>query len=552
MENILQVEKLSVEYPNGFILHPVDLTMRQGEIVAIAGESGSGKSTFAKALLNMLNSKASVSGQVLINNNNIFHMSEQEMKEKRSKEFAICFQNSLDLFNPLLTVREHFFEVLQKTYKKSELLAKAKELLATVQLDEKILEKYPKQLSGGMAQKILILCAVALTPKLVILDEPTSSLDINSKQQVISFIKEMSKKYNITFLIVTHDLGVAKALSEKMLILYNGKLVELGKTADILEKPRHPYTKGLINSSMDINPYRDIWGIRHVDDNDKKVAGCPFYLRCTQKLETCAQTMPQIKKHKVDTSRLIACNRGGIIKVLEGVNITKSYNKDLIIKNVNIDIESAEVVSLVGASGLGKTTLSSILAGYLQCDIGTVLFEGKPADFNKLHSVKNGVQMVFQDPNTSINPNFTVMEAIIEPLKLTASIEDDKQNAQIVRSVLNDVGLPNTDNFLKEKIKNLSGGQKQRISVARALVMEPTVLIADEPTSMLDASSKANLLRLLKSIQNTKGFSMLIITHDLPCAMKISDRIYLIEKNKKVMEITDTPSVYNYFDAHLA
>lgn len=529
---MVQIRDLEVIYPNGFSLKPIDLNIAQGEILSIVGESGSGKTTFGKSVARVLDKDVKVKGQVLIKDMDIYNIPEETLRHKRMRDFAICLQNSQELFNPLLTIEEQLFEVLKKAYEGDEIKHRMKELLCQVGLDESVLKKYPRQLSGGMLQKILIIKAIGLNPKFVILDEPTSSLDKESKEQIISLIKETNRNCGTSFLVITHDLTIARILSHRMMILYGGKVMEIGDTTKVLNNPRHPYTRGLINSSMDLNPYRDIWGIRS-GDGEEQTCGCPFFHRCNQKLSSCRHQMPKLKRTLDDEERMVACNRDGIVKVLSGKNLVKSYDREKVIQDVNIDLMAGEVVSLIGESGVGKTTLSKILGGFLEPDNGEILFEGRDANFRKLHRTKGGLQMVFQDPTTSINPNMKVIDAVSEPLRLSYMAKDYMEEA---KRVLKDVGLSCGGDILNSKVRHLSGGQKQKLAVARALIMEPKVLLADEPTSMLDSSSKANLLRLLKEIQNTRGFSMLIITHDIASAIKISDRIYLLCNESGILE----------------
>lgn len=314
-----------------------------------------------------------------------------------------------------------------------------------------------------------------------------------------------------------------------MMIFYHGHLVEQGQTTDILKDPKHPYTSGLINSSMDINLYKDVWGIRNVRGEVRDAHGCPFYPRCTQGIDMCKTHSPHLTPHKIVDNRLIACNRGGIVTIIKGVDLYKSYGKNPVLQGVNIDVLSSEIVSVVGVSGMGKTTLSGILAGYNSADSGQVFYDGEKADYKMLHRTKGGLQMIFQDPSSALNQTMTVYDAVAEPLKLNYP-DDDIMSA--VKDVLFEVGLTEDDDFCNKKIKSLSGGQQQRVAIARALTMKPRLLIADEPTSMLDPSSKANLIRHIKHIQNRKGLSVLLITHDLSCAMKISDRIFMLEHGK--------------------
>ena len=529
---MIKIDKLKVEYPQEFSLDPISMNIEKGEIISLVGESGSGKTTFGKAVVGIIENNAQVSGEVLIDNINIGKISQKELKQMQMKDFSICFQNSQELLNPLLTVGEQLFEVFKKEYGKNDIKAEILKLLKKVGLKEDILHKYPYELSGGMIQKILVITSLCLKPKFVVLDEPTSSLDEESKEQVIKLIKNINREYHTSFLIITHDLILAKKLSNRIAIIYGGKIVEVGDSRKILETPMHPYTRGLINSSMELNPYKDIWGIPNGESGDNAI-GCPFFSRCNQRLESCRETIPSLKNLSKDKNRLIACNRGGIVQFIKGNKITKSYNGKNIIRNIDIQLMAGETISLIGESGIGKTTLLKVIGGFLDPDYGEILFEGKKADFKKLHKSKHGLQVIFQDPTTSINPNMKIIDAVSEPLRLSSKQTNCEEE---VKKVLKDVGLPQDEIFLNKRVKDLSGGQKQRVSIARALIMEPKVLLADEPTSMLDVSSKANLLRLLKGIQNSKGFSMIIVTHDLTSAVKISDRIYLLEKSKGIKE----------------
>lgn len=519
---VLQVKDLSVGYPDGFALRPVSFTLEQGEILAVVGESGSGKTTLGRAVVNLFSCKYPVkSGEVWINGREILHLEEKTLRLLRMKDFSIAFQNSSELLNPSMKLREQLYEVLKKGLPKEEWPMRASELMQLVNLEERDLERFPRELSGGMAQRFLIAVAIALNPRLVVLDEPTSSLDVDSRGAFVELIRGIQKEKQIAFLLITHDLLLAKELSTRMMVLYQGVVEETGDTKDLLTLPRHPYTRGLIQSSMELNPYRDIWGIRPGESSGH---GCPFYGRCTQSLERCGEQCPPLSNQG---GRILSCHRGGIVKLLEGRRLSKAYKGQTVLRDAELTLYSGEIVSLIGPSGSGKTTLASIFAGFLAPDNGELFFEEKIADFKTLHKISGGLQMVFQDSESALNPAMKVIDAVAEPLRLSGAggLED------VIRA-LRDVGLPNTPEFYEKKIRALSGGQKQRVCIARALAMKPRILVADEPTSMLDASSKANLLRLLKGLQNEKGYSMLMVTHDLACAEKVSDRIYRIEEGK--------------------
>lgn len=526
MEEILKLSEVSVQYPD-FQLFPVTLQLYAGETLAILGESGSGKTTLARAISRLLPQSAKMSGQIEICGYPVSDMKEADLKKIRMEQFSVCFQSSSEWLNPSMKIYDQLAEVLSRKYSRKEIRQKAESVMRQVDLSPDTLNRYPKELSGGMIQKFMIAMAIALEPRLIILDEPTSSLDAGAKQEIIKLIKKIRRQTSASFVLITHDIMVAKELSEKIMILYQGEVVETASTDQLLHAAHHPYTRGLIHSFPELFPYRDMWGIRPADhakcDPDHH---CVFFNRCTQRIDVCAHRRPLLKEGP--PSRFVACHRGGIVKTLSAQGLKKNYGAQEVLSDAALKVYSGELVAVVGKSGVGKTTLCSILAGFLKADQGEILFEGIPADYKKLHREKGGIQMVFQDSTSALDPRLTVSQVIGEPLKLSGEKNKETIN-ETIKNLLYEVGLPTDSSFLKKKTEELSGGQKQRVNLARALTMEPKLLIADEPTSMLDASSKANVLRLLKTIQNKEGCAMLFITHDLESARKIADRIYLVE-----------------------
>lgn len=524
MSSMLEVKNLSVAYP-GFTLHELSFNLEEGEIMAVVGESGSGKTTLLKAVSCLSDEDARVSGEILLHGSNIVSMPEASLRAMRWTEFSVAFQNSAQWLNPSLTLKAQLEEILKR---KPELYKDRHtympELMETVGLTADDLPRRPSELSGGMAQKFLLACAIALKPALVLLDEPTSALDAHARDNFSALIKKLNQEHRMAFLIITHDVKLASMLSKKVAVLYNGHLEEMGDTDKVLKNPMHPYTKGLITASVAMNPFKDVWGIRAGVPHERHGHGCPFAGRCTQAIEACFEHSPELTP-KPD-GRVLACLRGGIVTAMECRGVSKSYGKQNVLKNVDFYVRCGEVAAIVGKSGAGKTTLASIIGGYTdKIDSGELFFMGETADYDRLHRIESGIQMVFQDSEASLNPNMTVAAAVCEP-RFLSKLPEQKENAV---KALNDVGLPCDDDFLARKIKTLSGGQKQRVSIARALTMNPQVLIADEPTAMLDPSGTANLLRLLKGLQNSRGMSMVIVTHDLESAVKIADRCYLVK-----------------------
>ncbi len=527
MHKLLQVNEVTVKYQT-FSLHPLTFDMKDGEILSIIGESGSGKTTIAKAIACVLDEHAQVAGEVILDGHSLLEMREKDRKSLRMSLFSIVFQNSVAWLNPTMTMRGHLQEVLKRKYTGRELQNRMKELMNQVGLNVRDLERFPKELSGGMVQRFMIANALALSPKLVILDEPTSALDMEATEHFMDLIKKLNKEQGIALILITHDLYLANELSERTLVLYRGHLQEMGETKRIIRQPKHPYTRGLLRASTHMNLVRDLWGIRPTERGDdvwrREQHGCPFYGRCTQSIAKCANHAPRLELHE---DRMLACNRGGIVTLLEGKGISKSFGKQEVLKGINLKLYSGEIVSIIGCSGVGKSTLANILGGFIKPNEGCIEFTGDIANYHQLYRQIDGLQTVKQDSQSALNPNMTVKQAIGEALLLATTLTKEEIEQEVKTAML-DLELPVRECFMNQKIHTLSGGEKQRVLIARALTMKPAVLIADEPTALLDVSSKANLLRMLKGLQNKRGLSMLIITHDLECAFKISDHIMKI------------------------
>ena len=381
--------------------------------------------------------------------------------------------------------------------------------------------------------------------------EATASLDPESCAAVRSVIETLRDNLGTAFLVVTHDMGLARTLGGHTMVLYQGHVEETGPTGPILDRPRHPYTRGLLQSAVTLNPLRDLWGIR--PNTTQEQPGhhcCPFYGRCTQSIPLCGESAPSLEPQP--DGRALTCHRGGIVPMLSCHDLSHSYGATPVLRHIDLTLYAGEIVSLVGRSGAGKTTLARLLSGLLLCPAhSSICFQGQEQALLPLHRQLGGIQMVLQDSQAALNPHLTVEEAVSEPMRL-AKVYD----RQRLSRALEDVGVYTCDNFYRRKVGALSGGQKQRLALARALTMEPAVLLADEPTSMLDPSAKANLLRMLKGLQYRRGFSMLIITHDLYSACKISDHIYLLDGgtlhpvNPDQVLHTDFTSIFTHKEEH--
>lgn len=527
--SVLDVLNLSVKYPDGFMVHDTSFSIDKGEVTAIIGESGSGKTTLAGAIAKIGNSykHGEIKGTVVLDSIDISVMNESEFKNIRMTKLAVVFQNSKINLNPKLNLYEQLYEVLIKKYPKNKIKEKCFSLLEEVHLQNEDLYKYPDELSGGMISKFMLAVAISLDPALIILDEPTSALDLKSREEFINLINRLRQEKGIAFLLISHDLDLAYRLSQNIIVLYKGMICEQGITQFVIDNPAHPYTAGLIRSDTGLSLFSDLWGIRQGNSAFNNT-GCPFCDRCTQSQQICFESYPQLINKN---DRLISCHRGGIITVLEVHGLSKKIKDKKLFDNVSFDVKSGECVIIIGESGSGKTTLLNVLLGLLKADSGEVVFHGNSARISDLLKIKGGIQPVFQEIDDFINPSMTVLQALSEPSRLS----EGDNIISTVKKCLKDVGLSDDDSFLNSKVNRLSGGQKQRIAVARALTMSPVLLIADEITSMLDASTKANMLRMLKGLQNEYGFSMLMVTHDIAAARKIADKVYLLFNKQLVM-----------------
>ena len=532
MTEILRVENLTITYyshsgSSQIGVKNINFSLNEGEIYGIVGESGSGKSTILLAIMGLLYDKAKIEGKIYFKGKEIQNLNKKEMKEICFKEIGLIFQNQMESLNPSLTIEKQILEILRKKFSdKNELQKKLDEVLEMVGLELKNKKKYPHELSGGMRQRVFIAMGICLNPPLLLIDEPTTALEEESKKNILNLLKDIKRKYNTTMLIISHDFEVIEYLTEKVLILLRGNLIEKGRTEKILEEPKHPYTFALLQSSTFLNPWKDLWGIR--EEEDEKYP-CPFYKRCTQKVEACLNYIPYLKS---DIEEGVACYKNGIEKLLVLRNIKKlfktSEQRVEAVRDCSLCVRQGEIVALLGKSGSGKTTLLRIIAGLLSKDAGEIYFFQEKIEKNNLIAREKCLQIIEQDPFSSMNPSLTVEEIIAEPTVIL-----HKKNLALCKEIvvknLKKVGLETNYNFLKKQANELSGGQRQKVAIARALSMEPKLLLADEISSMLDESGKLNIMRLLKQLQHNIGFSVLLVTHDITLAKKVADYIYYMD-----------------------
>ncbi len=527
---MLSIVDLRVSYGDGEVLRGIDLQVPRGETLAVVGESGTGKTTLGLSLMGLVKERskaASVRGRILLDGTDIARLGRDQLREVRWTRISMVFQNTDDALNPVHTVLAQVREPLVEhgICRGERADRRAREMLETTGLAETRFNAYPHQLSIGEKQRVLIAMALVCDPDVVILDEPTSSLDAISKAAVNDMLRELCR--NKVCLVITHDLGAAAALADRVAVLCGGRIVEIAPTRAAFTDPRHPYSRGLIRCYPDMNRSKDLQGIR---GRASFVArGCPFFGRCTQAIEICGQETPQLCQI---AGRLLACHRGGIIPLLTVMRLSKSFNGRRVLSDVDLTVFEGETLALVGESGAGKTTLAKCLAGLLEPDAGKVYLEGARAE-RKDRDYYRRVQMIFQNPREAVSHRMDVFKAVREPLDVQ-NIGSAAERKQRVRAALRDAELPDDDAFLHRHPHHLSGGEIQRVVIARALVLEPEVLIADEPTSSLDASVQAKIIKLLNTLQERRGLSMLLITHNIALARKASDRIAVMREGRIV------------------
>ncbi|WP_333871156.1 ABC transporter ATP-binding protein [Desulforamulus putei] len=523
---MLEIRNLSVSFSQTRILNDINLTLTRGESLALIGESGTGKTTLGRSIIGL--GVGECTGEILYQGRNLLGLTTKEMAKIRWNQIAMVFQNVENALNPLYTVLDQVMEPMVEhgLFNRREAKMRAGELLKRVGISPDFHFFYPHQLSGGQKQRALIAMALANDPELLILDEPTSALDPITKAEIIKMLQQIGRQH--TMLVITHDFSTAAALAQKTAVLYGGRIVELGSTGAILSSPKHPYTRGLLRAYPNMTTTKDLQGIP--GRLSRPARGCPFAPRCTQSKPPCSQICPELIENG---GCMVACHFGGIVPLLEVKNVGKSFGRLRALERINFTLYEGETVAVVGESGSGKTTLARIIMGSSEPTEGQIFLNGRPVE-RRGKDFYRQVQMIYQNPAESISHRQTVLEAVSEPLEIH-KMGDRMERREKVKSVLEEVELPATEEFLLTYPHHLSGGEAQRVAIARALILAPKLLIADEPTSALDPSVQAKILKLLLNLQEKRGLSMLFITHDIALARKVSDRIIVL-KDGRIME----------------
>jgi len=537
-EPLLAVTDLSVTFGGEVqAVRGVSFSLQRGESLAIVGESGSGKSTLALCLAGLVQ-PPEARGSVKVEGVEVMGASDKDLRSVRWAKIALSLQGSP--FNPVVTVGDQVAEPLRERLGMgaAEAGRRAAELASEVLLDPVLLERYPHEMSGGQRRRAALAMALALDPPLLVLDEPTAGLDPATRHDLVQRIAALAKARGFALIVISHDLPDAARLATRTMVLYAGEVMEEGTTARVIGQPAHPYSWALINTFPVMTTTKDLRPIRGRPPNPRAVPpGCPFHPRCTQAEAACSEKRPDLAPSR---DRQVFCHFGGLKTLLSARDVTKSFGRGkkavAAVAGVSLDLQEGESVGIVGPSGSGKSTLARIIAGHLALDSGQVELEGEelPTTWHGADRLRRRrIQLVMQDPADALSPRLDVEQLVREPLDVIGE-GDDAGRRKAVAEALESVGLPGSGSFLRARTHELSGGQLQRIALARALVAGPKLLVADEPTAMLDASEQARLLVVLRERQTEMGLGLVFISHDIAVVRKMTDRMVVLDAGRVV------------------
>jgi peptide/nickel transport system ATP-binding protein len=541
----LAIENLRVEYPrdDGGVLVAVDnvsLTIMPGEIHAVVGESGAGKTTVANALIGLIEKPGRItSGAMHIGGALLDPVTGKGEGVQLGRDIGVIFQDPMTSLNPLFTVESQLTETMRfhLGLNASEARARALELMHAVGIPEpgRRLKSYPHQLSGGQRQRVVIAAALSCNPRLLVADEPTTALDVSIQAQILTLIKDLARTRGLGVMLVTHNMGVVAETADSVTVMVRGKAVEQGLVANVLRDPQHSYTQGLLAAVPRFDRKLERFAVIAADNAltanaaRKSIAG-------NRPMDSTRSAGPllTVESLTVDyTARgWLPGTRGRTMRAVDGVSF---------------DIRSGETLGLVGESGCGKTTVASVIAGLVRPTSGRVLYGGEPiagdtATHGTRRASRQALQMIFQDPYASLNPRMRVGTILAEPVLFYRLAATRAAAAEDAAVLLEAVGLE------REHAGRFpfafSGGQRQRISIARALGARPRLLICDEPTSSLDVSVQAQILNLIKDLRDATGLTLLLISHDLAVVRQMCDRVAVMQAGR-IVEMSDTEALFD-------
>ncbi|MFT4085257.1 MAG: ABC transporter ATP-binding protein [Nocardioides sp.] len=558
------------------VVDQIDLVLHPGEIVGLVGESGSGKTTIGTALLGHARAGARIAGgEVLLEGRDILELSEDQVRAMRGEEVAYMPQDPASALNPSIRIGRQIVELLE--LRGIDTAAgrwqRAKDGLSEVGLpcDDEFLGRYPHQLSGGQVQRVALAMAFLPRPKVLVLDEPTTGLDVTSQALVLETMDRLCEAHGVAALYVTHDLAVIGNVADRVAVMYAGRIVELGGREQIFAHPTHPYTRALLDAIPHVSQARALSGIPgRTPGPGRRPDGCRFHDRCSFAIEECATTEPEPVPVRTsggeDGVHWARCLRVGELGawdinlgtvpdadpnrerdvILSASGIDIFYGHKRVVQDYSFDLARGEVVALVGESGSGKTTISRSIGGLHRQWTGDLVFDGHSLATSarrRTNSDRKRIQYIFQNPYLSLNPRQSVEQIIKRPMELFGIARGRKATDRVV-ALLDAVALGPT--VLKLRTDRLSGGERQRVAIARALAAEPDILICDEITSALDVSVQGSIVALLERLRIERGISMLFVTHNLALVRSIAARVDILQhghlvESGPVVEVMERP-----------
>ncbi len=543
---LLEVRDMQVEFPSrrGSVtaIRNVNFELASGEILGIVGESGAGKSTIANAILGLLEPPGIMPrGRVLLDGKPIENLPIEKMRQIRGKRIGMIFQDPLTSLNPLQTIEQQLVETIRIHLDLNEADARTRAINMLEQVGipepEVRIRHYPHQFSGGMRQRVVIALSLCAEPEVILADEPTTALDVSIQAQILDLMRRLVRETGVGMIIITHDMGVISETCDRVMVMYRGDVVETGPTRKILGNPDHPYTRSLISAVPRPDKRMDRFPlVEYIEE--AQIAHRPLDIR--------THWLGQSRDFGAANSEFLVSVRNLEMRFVTVRSLFRSKRRYLrAVDDVSFDIRKGEVFGLVGESGSGKSTVARMICGIYRPFAGQVIFDG--TDLTSLKSLRQvnrhrrQMQMIFQDPFSSLNGRMRVADIVAEPIRFHRLAASNDEVKSIVADLLDHVGLGAAAG--KKFPHEFSGGQRQRISIARALATRPRFLICDEPTSALDVSIQAQILNLLKDLQEELALTMLFISHDLPVIRQICDRVAVM-RDGKLVEIADTETLF--------
>ncbi|TBX24648.1 ABC transporter ATP-binding protein [Nioella sediminis] len=501
---MIEVDRLSLDIHGTPILRDVSFAMQPGRTFGLVGESGSGKSMTALALMQLLPDGSRTSGRASLDGIDLLDRPEAEMCALRGNELGMIFQEPMTALNPVRTIGDQVAETLRihGAATRADALDVARQKLDRVGLPQIALDRYPHELSGGQRQRVCIATAIALRPRLLIADEPTTALDVTTQAQILDLLRGLVDEEDMALLLITHDLAVVADMADQVAVMKTGEIVEQGATRDVLSQQRHAYTRALFEASG------------HVPARGSRPEGSPLL------------TGTEIDRH-YPGPRIGLFRRGAPLRAVNGVSLA---------------LQEGESLGLVGESGCGKSTLTRAILGLDPIQGGEIRALGNPVSPQMPHAMRAGIQVVFQDPYGSFNPRWSVEHLVAEPYHLLSEKPSRTERRDQVAEALEAVGLQASD--MDKYPHEFSGGQRQRIAIARALITHPKILVLDEAVSALDVRVRAQILDLLADLQDRMGLSYLFISHDLTVVRAITDRVMVMQAGQ-IVEQGPTDTVFD-------